>query len=74
MNNHKFEILVTTIANKTEALIHELMKTNPEDVNRQDRDHVWDALYDLMAGLPNNYEDTTGIEDLEELAEDMGIK
>jgi hypothetical protein len=71
MNNHKFDVLVATVRQKTEDFIHELMKTGESDVNEYDRQHLEDAIYDLMAGLPNNYDDTSGIEDLEALADDM---
>ncbi len=70
MNNDKFDVLVSTIAETTEVAIHNLMNTEKSDVNKQDREHLWDALYDLMAGLP----DTSGIEDLESLADDMEEK
>ena len=67
MNNDKFNMLVSTIAETTEIAIHDLMNTDKSDVNKQDRGRLWDALYDLMAGLPN----TTGLEDLEALADEM---
>ena len=67
MNNDKLNMLVSTIAETTEIAIHDLMNTDKSDVNKQDRGHLWDALYDLMAGLPN----TTGLEDLEALADEM---
>ena len=72
MNDHKFNALVTRIANETEIAIHDVMKTDPIDVNRLDREHLWNAIYDLMAGLPYNYGNaTSGIEDLETMSDSI---